>query len=240
MNLDISKDPEQLSKRFADWMIHHINVTLETQDRFVIALSGGTTPRKLYDLLASEEYKSKIDWAKIHFFWGDERYVPFEDDRNNAKMAFDTLLDHVPANKQHIHIMRTDLSPEESCIAYEKILSEYFRHKKYSFDLVLLGLGDNAHTLSLFPGYDILHEKENWVKAFYLEEQKMYRITLTAPLVNRAACVAFLVAGSDKAEALDNVMYGRRDPELYPAQLIHPFNDELYWFIDEQAAIEIL
>lgn len=239
MNLNVATDADQLSKRVADWVIDLIHQTLKKQDRFVIALSGGNTPKKLYSLLATENYKDKIDWKKIHFFWGDERYVPFTDDRNNAKMAFDTLLDHIPIDKNNVHIMRTDISPEESSTAYEKLLHEYFHRKKHSFDLVLLGLGDNAHTLSLFPGYDIVHEKEKWVSSFYLEEQKTYRVTLTAPVVNKSSCIAFLVSGSDKAASLYNVVYGEHDPNLYPAQLIQPFNDELYWFTDEAAAADI-
>jgi len=239
MNLNISSDSDQLSKRVADWMVVFIHQTLKKQDRFVIALSGGSTPKKLYSLLASEEYKDKIDWKKLHFFWGDERYVPFTDERNNAKMAFDTLLNHVPVEKKNIHIIQTDITPEESAAAYEKILYEYFHHKKHSFDLVLLGLGDNAHTLSLFPGYDIVHEKEKWVDAFYLEEQKTYRVTLTAPIVNRSSRIAFLITGSDKAASLYNVAFGEHDPDLYPAQLIQPFNDELYWFTDMAAAADI-
>jgi len=239
MNLNISKDSDQLSKRVAEWMVDFIHQTLKKQDRFVIALSGGNTPKKLYRLLASENYTDKIDWKKIHFFWGDERYVPFTDERNNAKMAFDTLLNHVPVDKSNVHIMRTDIAPDESAAAYEKLLHEYFYHKKHSFDLVFLGLGDNAHTLSLFPGYDIVHEKEKWVSSFYLEEQKTYRITLTAPIVNKSSRIAFLVTGSDKAASLYNVVYGEHDPDLYPAQLIQPFNGELYWFTDAAAAADI-
>jgi 6-phosphogluconolactonase len=153
-------------------------------------------------------------------------------------MAFETLLDHVPVPKQHIHIIPTDIEPEASAMAYEKKLHEYFDHKKHSFDLVLLGLGDNAHTLSLFPGYEITREKEKWVKAFYLKEQKMYRISLTAPVVNKAGRVLFLISGRDKAASVYNVMYGQHDPDLYPAQAIQPFSGGLYWFTDEAAAAD--
>jgi 6-phosphogluconolactonase len=131
------------------------------------------------------------------------------------------------------------LQPDESADEYEKILRGYFDRTKHSFDLVLLGLGDNAHTLSLFPGYDVIHEKDKWVKAIYLKEQKMYRITLTAPIVNKASKIAFLVGGADKAASLYNVLYGEHDPDLYPAQAIQPFSDELYWFADKAAAADI-
>lgn len=239
MNLNVSGDTEQMGKKVADWIVNYIHQTLKKQDRFTIALSGGNTPKKLYQLLASGEYKVKIDWDKLHFFWGDERYVPFDDKGNNARMAFDTLLNHVPVAKEYVHVMRTDLPPDESAEEYEKLLHSYFDRKKHSFDLVLLGLGDNAHTLSLFPGYDVVHEKNKWVRAFYLKEQKMHRITLTAPIVNKSSRVVFLVSGADKAASLYNVLFGQHDPDLYPAQAIQPFNDGLYWFTDEAAAADV-
>ena len=126
MQLSISKNIEELSQTVAEWMVDHIRKTLQLQDRFTIALSGGSTPKKLNLLLASDQFKNKIDWQKLHVFWGDERYVPINDDRNNAKMAFDTLLDHVSVPKSQIHIMRTDIDPEESAQEYEGILREYF------------------------------------------------------------------------------------------------------------------
>jgi 6-phosphogluconolactonase len=239
MNLIIKKDTDELSKYFAVWLRDYIEKKLQQQDRFTLVLSGGSTPKKLYQLLASDRFNSKIDWNKIHFFWGDERHVPFDDEKNNAKMAFDNLLNHVPVVKENIHVMRTDTTPEASAIAYEKILNKYFPVRNKTFDLILLGLGDNAHTLSLFPGYDVVHEKQKWVQSFYLEEQKMYRITLTAPVVNAAACIVFLVSGSDKAAALQHVLAGEHDPDLYPAQIIQPYNAELYWCIDEAAAADL-
>ena len=188
-------------------------------------------------MLASTAYQNQIDWKRLHFFWGDERYVPFNDDRNNAKMAFDNLLNHVPVRKENIHIMQTGIDPDVSALAYEKTLHDYFDKQLYTFDLVLLGLGDNSHTLSLFPGYgDIIFEKESWVKAFYLEEQKDYRITLTAPVVNKAARIAYLVTGKDKSEALQQVVSGKYDPLKHPAQVIKPVSSEVYWFIDQPAA----
>jgi 6-phosphogluconolactonase len=238
MNPDISVTADELSRKVASWMMSYIKEVLSTKDRFTIALSGGSTPKRLYQLLAAE-YREAIEWNKLHFFWGDERYVPLDDDRNNARMAFDTLLDHVPVSKENIHIMRTDIDPQESAEAYERILHRYFDDKPTTFDLVLLGMGDNAHTLSLFPSYSNIHERKKWVMAFYLSEQKMYRITLTAPVVNQAARVAFMVTGADKAVPLNHVLYGEHDADLYPAQLIQPYAERPYWFIDKAAATEL-
>jgi 6-phosphogluconolactonase len=155
-------------------------------------------------------------------------------------MAFENILDHVPVTKEQIHRIRTDLEPETSVTEYEKLLHQYFPDINHSFDLVLLGMGDNAHTLSLFPGYAAVQEKKNWVNAFYLDEQKMVRITLTAPVVNAAGRVAFLVSGGDKAAALYHVLTGEYNPDQYPSQIIQPFNDELYWFVDDAAAADLV
>ena len=236
MKLKIAKDIDELTQQFAEWLIDYIQKVLKKQNRFTIALSGGNTPRNLYQILASDTFKNKIDWSKLHFFWGDERYVPFTDDRNNAKMTFDTLLNHVLVIPEQIHIIRTDIEPEVSAIEYEKILHKFFPDKDHTFDLVLLGLGDNAHTLSLFPESVLINEKEKWVGSFFLKEEKIYRITLTPPAVNAAGSVVFLVSGKNKSAALYNLFTQEHVPMLYPAQIIQPFNDELYWWVDEDAA----
>ncbi|RFS21357.1 6-phosphogluconolactonase [Chitinophaga silvatica] len=236
MELHVAKDPVQLSENVAAWISNYILEVLQKQERFTFVLSGGNTPKQLYTLLAKAPYNMMIPWERIHFFWGDERAVPFEDDRNNAKMAFETLLDKVNVNPENIHIMRTDISPEASATEYEEILNNYFGKEKTTFDLVLLGMGDDGHTLSLFPGLPIVHEHKAWVKSLWLEAQNMYRITLTAPVVNLAACVVFLATGEGKAITLKNVIDGTFDAEKFPSQLIRPQNGELHWFVDEAAA----
>ncbi|MBI1343628.1 MAG: 6-phosphogluconolactonase [Terrimonas sp.] len=236
MSLNIYKDADELSSAAALWIAEYISETLKSQDRFTIALSGGSTPKKLHQQLAAVPLKDKIDWGKIHFFWGDERAVPFDDERNNARMAFDTLLDQVPVNRDHIHIMRTDISPDAAAASYEELLHAYFDKESHSFDLVILGMGDDGHTLSLFPGYEVVQESERWALSFFLEEQDMYRITITAPVANLAAKIIFLVTGAGKAKALQQVLEGAYDPDTYPSQQIHPENGELIWFVDDAAA----
>lgn len=244
MQLTITKNIDELNWQVAEWIVGFINEVLEKRDRFTIALSGGNTPKKLYQLLASEEFSNKINWQKLHVFWGDERYVAFTDERNNAKMAFDVLLSHVPVPKTQIYTIRTDIDPVASANDYERILKTYFSNATESpplttFDLVLLGLGDNAHTLSLFPGEEVIHEKKYWVKGVFVKEVNMQRITLTAPVVNLSSRIAFLVSGHDKANAVSHVLLNDYAPDLYPAQVIKPAHGELYWFLDEAAAVRI-
>ncbi|MBC9934814.1 6-phosphogluconolactonase [Chitinophaga qingshengii] len=236
MELHIAKDPAQLSENVAAWISNYIQEVLQDQEKFTFVLSGGSTPKQLYALLAKAPYAEILPWEKIHFFWGDERAVPFEDERNNARMAFDVLLDKVPVKPENIHVMRTDIAPEQAAVEYEQILRKYFKDEELTFDLVLLGMGDDGHTLSLFPGTAVVHEEEAWVKAFFLPAQDMYRITLTAPIVNDAACVLFLTTGANKALTLKSVIEGTFDADKYPSQLIRPQDGELHWFVDEAAA----
>ncbi|QRR01587.1 6-phosphogluconolactonase [Dyadobacter sandarakinus] len=236
MKLHIAKDSTQLSESLAAWMATYIADVLTTQDRFTLVLSGGSTPKQLYALLAATPYKELIHWEKVHFFWGDERAVPFEDERNNARMCFEALLDKVGVIRENIHVMRTDITPEESAAAYEQVLKSYFSDSETTFDLTLLGMGDDGHTLSLFPGMPVVHEESAWATSFFLPAQDMHRITLTAPVVNKSAAVVFLAAGAGKAETLRQVLQGDLDVDKYPSQIISPENGQLHWFVDEAAA----
>ena len=239
MNFHIYKNKEELSDRLALWISDLINSTLQNQEFFTLVLSGGETPKNLFKKLASD-YKEKIDWKRVHLFWGDERAVPFNDDRNNAKMAYDILIDHLEIPPSQIHIMRTDIEPLFAANEYEKTLRHFFENTINSFDLVLLGMGDDGHTLSLFPNSSILIEDhENWVRAIYNEAQKMYRITLMPVIVNRASHIAFMVDGQKKSTVLKKVIEGPFNPLLLPAQIIEPKNGELNWFLDEDAAREL-
>lgn len=234
--LHIQKDPTAVTKELADWIVQIIDATLSKQERFTWVLTGGNSPKALYDLLATNPYKDHIPWNQLHIFWGDERAVPFEDSRNNARMTYEHLLNKVPVSSNQIHVMRTDIEPEQSALEYEKILKQYFKDQNKTFDLVLSGMGDDGHTLSLFPGTSVIHEKEAWVKSFYLEPQQMHRITLTAPVVNSASAIAFLTFGTNKAKALHEVLQGPSNVDLYPSQIIQPISGNLHWFIDEPAS----
>ena len=239
MHLHTYNNLDELSDAVAGWMVSFISDTVKKNGRFTISLSGGSTPQKLYKLLATESYKQQIDWSKMHIFWGDERVVPFEDERNNAKMTYDTLLNHVPVPVSQIHVMKTDIEPEDAARQYDDILHQYFNQQETTFDLTLLGMCDDGHTLSIFPGSELVEEKSAWVKAIYVPAQNMYRITCTVPVTNKSARVAFLTAGSNKAPILKQVTEGEFNPKLYPSQLIRPDNGELYWFVDKEAAKEM-
>jgi 6-phosphogluconolactonase len=239
MQLHVYNTPDEVSKALAEWITQSIITTLQKQDRFTWVVTGGNSPKQLYELLATSPYRERIDWSKLHIFWGDERAVPYEDSRNNAKMTVDHLLSKVPVVREQVHIMDTTLAPEDSAKAYEAILHKYFQSQGPSFDLVLNGMGDDGHTLSLFPHTPVIHEQQAWVKSFYLDAQEMYRITLTAPIVNRAANVAFLTFGANKANALFEVLKGARNIEQYPSQIIQPISGELHWFVDEAAASRV-
>lgn len=241
MQIHKSPDIKALSVDVTNWLVAHIAETLQKQSRYTLALSGGSTPKLMNELLSSDEYKDKVDWAKLHIFFGDERFVPLSDERNNAKMAFETLLDKVPVPKEQIHIMPTEnIAPEKAAEAYENTLRTYFSEESPTFDCIILGMGDDGHTLSLFPGKtEVIHETDKWCTHLWLQEQDMFRITLTHPIANRAETVVFLAAGAKKAHALKEVLEGEYNPDLYPSQVINPISGQLHWFIDEAAAAQL-
>lgn len=211
---------------------------ISEKGQFSAVLTGGSSPAGIYKLLASDDYKNKVDWSKVFIFWGDERWVPLDDDRSNAKMSFDTLLSHVPIPKENIFEMYSDgVTPEEYAITYENSIKNILGSEG-KFDLILLGMGDDGHTASLFPGEEVLKEETKWVDAYYLKPQEMYRITLTAPLINKAEKIVVVAFGEKKAPALHEVLKGEFNPTKYPMQLIKPVSGELLFLVDQNAAGE--
>lgn len=239
MKLHIFDNKEMLSDNLAQWICDLITNTLEKQEFFSLVLSGGGTPKLLYQKLASEKYKSQINWNRINIFWGDERVVPYTDDRNNAKMAFDILLDQVDIPAGHVHKMRTDIEIKFAVEEYRKLLHTFFDNTAFSFDLVLLGMGDDGHTLSLFPGSRLIHENRYWVDSAYNDKQETHRITLMPLIVNKATHIAFMVDGPNKTKILQQVLEGDYEPERLPSQLIKPVTGELHWFLDADAAKDL-
>jgi 6-phosphogluconolactonase len=242
MNIEIFDDPDHLTRGLAEWITSLIEETLTRKNSFGLVLSGGNTPKKLNLLLASTPYRERIDWRKLHIFWGDERAVPFEDERNNARMAFDTLLNKVDIPKNQIHIMDTSLAPKEAAEQYQELLFEFFGTDVLpvrTFDLVLLGMGDDGHTLSLFPGTTVIHEEKLWSTSFFLKSQDMNRITLTKNIVNHSDHIVFMISGGEKANAVFEVLEGEKNPDLFPSQVIVPTQGELHFFMDKTAASKL-
>lgn len=235
-NLRVFKNVDELNTATADFITELAKVAITERNEFCISLSGGETPQKLYALLASDKFSNKIEWQKTHVFWGDERYLPLEDERNNAHEAKLTLLNKVNIPAENIHIIPVNLSPAEAAKTYENEIADFFMDKPKKFDLMLLGLGQNGHTASLFPQTDILTENSQGVKAVYLEDQQMFRISMTAPLINASKVILFIVTGKEKAEIVRSVLQGSFEPEVFPAQLINSQSADLNWFMDEQAA----
>ena len=209
--------------------------SVSERGRFVICLSGGNTPNGLYKLLSMTPYRDLIPWKNTFVFWSDERCVPADDERNNAYIASTVLLTKVNIPVTNIFPLPVDLPPVDAAKVYEASLKLFFGKEPPRFDLILLGLGGNGHTASLFPNTDVLHEKLRWVKEVYVEELRMYRVTMTPLLINQASKIFFLVTGKEKSGILKNVFLCPQ-PDKYPVQLIDPDNKEEYWFLDERAA----
>jgi 6-phosphogluconolactonase len=237
-HIEIFPDPKSLANAAAARFQESAAEAIAQRCVFTVALSGGSTPRLTYSLLASEPYRSQIEWNKIQFFWGDERCVPPDHPDSNYKMAWDTLLSRVPVPPAHVHRMQGE-NPDVAAAAteYEREIREVLGYAVWpEFDMVLLGLGPDGHTLSLFPGSAAPAEREKLVVANWVEKFKTWRITMTAPVVNHAACVLFQIEGEDKASPLREVLYGAYDPDRYPAQLVREAQGECYWLVDQQAA----
>jgi len=216
-----------LAKAAAEYFIKLAAEAIQLKGKFTVALSGGNTPAAMYKLLSTEFYINQIDWKNIYFFWGDERCVALNDKNNNSYNAKNILLDKVSIPKKNIFIIPVDESPVNAAIYYEATIKIFFKTDKPVFDLILLGMGDNGHTASLFPNTIILQEAKALVKEVYVAEIKMDRISFTAPLINNAKHILFLVTGKEKQQMLKTVLEGKYEPEKYPAQMIK--NAE--WFV---------
>jgi len=179
--------------------------------------------------------KGILDWEKVHFFWGDERSVPPEHPDSNYKMAFDSLLANISVPKTNIYRMEGELEPNIAAKRYEKAIQGFFDHEP-KFDLILLGLGEDCHTASLFPGTEAIFEKRHWVIGHHLPKLDAWRLTLTPMLINQAREVIFIVSGKSKSAALKKVLEGHYEPGKYPAQIIQPESGHLSWMVDEAAA----
>jgi len=237
--LYIYKNEKETCNAFAQWFAEQVNKHLESNERFTVAFSGVDTPQLFYKILAAD-YASKIDWAKIHVFWGDEKFVTSPNNTSNAEAAEKILFQHVPIPKEQIHIIRTDIAPEGSAQQYQALLHKYFDDSGPTFDLAILGMGKNGNTLSLFPGNNENTVRSAWVIPVYNKEEDIYRITLTSTVINASKETAFLITGKSKQDAVQHALKGKYDPEKYPAQLIQTADKPVHWFLDEGAAGKLI
>jgi 6-phosphogluconolactonase len=229
-------DGESLSEAAAHEFVRCAREAITTRGRFTVALSGGCTPKRLYQLLAKETFRSQVDWVRVEIFWGDERCVPPDDPQSNYHMAREAMLAQLPIPAEHIHRMEAE-RPDLDAAArdYQNVLARIVPGEPPALDLVLLGMGTDGHTASLFPHTDALRETARWVVPNHVPQLNTNRLTLTRPILNRAREVLFLVAGAEKAERLGEVLVGPADPTRLPSQSIQP-DGQLVWFLDRAAA----
>ena len=231
--------PQELFEAAAEEVLRAAKEAVEKRGRFTIALSGGSTPKNLFNLLATNA-RTVLPWDRTFFFWGDERHVPPTDPDSNYHMAEETMLSKIPVAAGNVFRMAAE-NPDAAAAAeaYEQTLRKFFALETGQFprfDLILLGMGPDGHTASLFPGTAALQEKSRLVVANWVDKLKASRLSLTLPVLNAAACVTFLVSGMDKAAALHAVLEGDAPGEQYPSKLIRPVDGKLLWLVDRAAA----
>ena len=232
-NVFVFDTPEQMATAAA---ARFVEAAKSQHDRFSVALAGGNTPRRVYELLGSEQFKHLIDWSRVYLFFGDERCVSPTHSDSNYRMVYDALISKVAIPPENVKRIACEADPIESARAYENELQQFFPNQAWPrFNLVFLGMGEDGHTASLFPGSTALRETSRWVVATR-NESLQDRITLTLPVFNRAANVIFLVSGEKKAQRLFEVLRPRHEQEPLPAQLIKPYDGKLEWLVDAAAA----
>jgi 6-phosphogluconolactonase len=231
-------DAAALAQEAARRFISIGQAALRDRGGFRVALSGGSTPKALYELLGGAD-RSQLDWRKVQVFWGDERCVPPDHPDSNYRMAREALLTRIDIPDQNVHRLKGELDPDQAAQEYTLELQRAFQidaRQLPRFDLILLGLGPDGHTASLFPGTAAVHEQQRWVIGHHVEQLQTNRLTLTPPVLNHASHLIFLVAGSEKAAILQSVLYGPYVPDQHPAQVIAPVDGQLTWLIDQAAA----
>jgi 6-phosphogluconolactonase len=242
VEIRILTTPQELFAAAAEEVIRAATEAVAQRGRFTIALSGGSTPKSLFNLLATNA-RTVLPWDRMFFFWGDERHVPPTDPDSNYKMAEETMLSKIPVAAGNVFRIAAE-NPDAAAAAdsYETTLRRFFALEPGQFprlDLILLGMGPDGHTASLFPGSAGLQEKSRLVIANWVEKFKTHRLTFTLPVLNAAACVAFLVSGTDKAPALHAVLESDAPGEQYPSKLVRPTDGKLIWLIDRAAASQL-
>ena len=235
----VCRDIAELSGQSAERFSQLTRQSVQGSGRFTVALSGGSTPTHLYSRLSSADYKDRVPWNNVHLFWGDERCVPPDHPESNFGMVHRALLSKIKIPAGNSHRMAGEREPQAAAADYEKELQRFFGLESGAsprFDLILLGIGEDGHTASLFPGSDALNETEHPVVAPFVEKLNSYRLTLTLPVLNHGAEVWFLVTGASKAAALKEILSGSSD---LPAAKVQPVDGKLTWFVTRDAAVGV-
>ncbi|MBO0789995.1 MAG: 6-phosphogluconolactonase [Ktedonobacteraceae bacterium] len=238
MSITIYPDTDTLSHAAAGYIIQAANEAIVRHGRFTIALSGGSTPRKLYGMLGQEPYRNQINWSLVEIFWSDERCVPPDDPESNYRLAHEVLLSKVPIPTSQVHRMPADEADRDAASqAYTDTLRRVFgTNGTPDIDLIQLGMGPEGHTASLFPHQASLHEEQRLIMPVTVPKPPPPRLTFTPPLLNAARNVLFLVTGAEKDEAIQAVLEGPYQPDEYPAQIVRPPHGIVTWMLDEAAA----
>jgi 6-phosphogluconolactonase len=239
-DLSVGDDAEDVARAVAARFAELARESVSERGAFSVALAGGTTPRRVYELLAGEEFRGRVPWEGVHVFFGDERAVPPDHADSNYRMAHEALLSKVPIPARNVHRMRGEGDAAANASLYEDELRGFFGDAEWPrLDLVMLGMGDDGHTASLFPGTKALEERRAWAVANWVEKLDAWRVTLTAPAINHARRVFFVVTGAGKAARLAEILKGERDPSRLPSQLVEPSDGALEWFVDRAAAASL-
>ncbi len=233
--LRVLDTPADVAKALADVFVGCGADSIRARSRFTVALSGGTTPKTTYQLLATSKYRSALDWKSVQVFFGDERCVPPDNSQSNYKMAREAFLTAVGIPDANVHRIRGEADPVDAASAYRDDLVDALGERP-RFDLVMLGMGPDGHTASLFPGNDPLVDDAAFVRAVYASSQKQWRITLTPSVINNARTIVFAVEGAGKARTLKQVREGAYDPSKFPSQIVAPNDGRLIWLVDRAAA----
>lgn len=230
---------DALSQAAADFFMMTARKAINEKGNFSVALSGGSTPKPLYQALTASGRQEKLDWEKIHLFWGDERCVPPDHPDSNFRMVNEVLLKHIIIPEENVHRVPAEMDPRMAAFSYEETLRGFFRESWPRFDLVLLGMGDDGHTASLFPHSAGLNEEARWFIANYAPGSETWRLTLTKNAINAAKNISVLVSGGGKADMLSDVLKGAYEPVEKPIQLITPEIGSMTWFVDQAAASKL-
>ncbi len=232
----VCADVNEIAHEAANRFFQLSSECISRRGRFTVALSGGSTPAKLYEILSAPPFSDSIPWGSICFFWGDERCVPPDDPQSNYRLAYEKLLSRVGIPPENIFRVEAEKAPNIAAADYSETIQKILPDSVPRFDLIFLGMGPDGHTASLFPDTTALQIEDKIAVANYVEKFKAWRITLTASVINNAGNVIFMVSGADKAETLRKVLDGEWQPERLPSQLINPAHGRLTWLIDEAAA----